>query len=204
MSVESLPATMRDALRAELDEHEVVRWTSQPVASRVFWQMLHVGIWSLVGISLPLGGLLYLCIDTMREVAGTPAHDEAVRALVPMAGVSLILVTCAVLGIREPWRARRTAERTVYAVTQRRIVVLRTDRRGRVRIVSLEPTHPMLVVRRENRDGSGDVMIGRRTRVYDHPTPPPHGIVLAATPDPRRVERIIRRTFDPPAARVPR
>ena len=79
---------------------------------------------------------------------------------------------------------------------QDRVLIVTFDRRGRRRCRSVEPGHPLTLQRIEHRDGSGTILIhpngAERERRAE--------LVLAGVPSPREVDRLIRRTFNPPGA----
>jgi hypothetical protein len=139
-----------------------------------------------------------VAIHTWHELSDPAA--AAARNKNNTADVILMLLMGAAVGalalaaLANPWYAKARALRTVYAVTGTRVFILVRHASGRVRTDAVEPGHPLAISRREHADGSGDIVL--------HPLPRPL-LVLAAAPEPRAVERLVRATFDPPGQARP-
>lgn len=103
---------------------------------------------------------------------------------------------------------RRRARQTVYAVTDRRLLIIRDGRSRRVR--SFQPADIASLERRERPDGSGDVIFGQETVIRDdlrlrRDGPPSHRvrrneIGFFGVADVQRVEQAIRELRDRGAA----
>jgi hypothetical protein len=117
-----------------------------------------------------------------------------------MAGVygSAVLGGLVALGavavLLSPWFAARRARRTVYAVTNTRVMRVVVGRGGAVKSAAVEPGHPLSVSRNEWSPDLGDVhlypvAIQGQARAM---------LSLVGVRGPREVERMIRQTFDPP------
>ncbi|MFM9994604.1 MAG: hypothetical protein ACKVU4_02260 [Phycisphaerales bacterium] len=193
VSMEHLPAMLQDALRAEVDPDETVRWCGQPLASRAFrdaWPLTLLALIVLTFIAAGIGALAYR--TTWEVTHAAPERPSPPSSVVAAVILSAVVGTCAIAAFTLPWHARRRARRTVYAVTTTRVFILRRHPSGRVNVDLIEPGHPLRITRCDHGDGSGSVSI--------HAGAPLSNLVLAAVTEPREVERLIRHTFDPPAA----
>lgn len=198
-AMKTLPSGHADALRRELDENEQLLWAAVPVA----WRVAIGQFLACVFLACIFGFAAVVCMvgtveiwrelnEVRRDARVDPASSTYFRLLAVLvfcAGLSgvviwLLLEAACILG-----RARRT----VYAVTNTRILSLSFETSGLARCSSLEPRHPLALRRTENRDGSGTVLV--------HPSPSGEtrsaGIALVGVPNPREVDRLIRKTFDP-------
>ena len=192
-----LPAELRAAILAEIDPGETLRWCDQPLATRMFRKAIPPSM-AAFGVIAFFGCVcIFAGVQTWREVSQAAAgaargHSTGVAGAVCMALLGAALLIGAAACLTGPWWARAKARRTVYALTNTRVMILVLEGSGRTRTDAVEPGHPLSIARREHADGSGDVIL--------YPTPrAQHGqLSLAATPRPREVERLIRTTFDPP------
>jgi hypothetical protein len=146
--------------------------------------MLGFAVFAVIPIAL-----IYAAVENSRAAPGRRPESAiaglAMGAITSAAAIGFLLL---------PWFEARRARRTVYALTGARVMRLTRNPDGRVATNVVEPGHPLAIARKEYADGSGDVLIypmsGSRAQ-----------LVLAATPRPREVERLIRSTFDPPVHR---
>lgn len=197
-SPDRLPSELRDALLAELDPGETLRWCDQPLASR----MGRLAIAPAIAISLMVGFLsamfIALGVQTWIElsdpaVAAARQRGEGLTSaalIIAFGGATAIGGVCA---LSWPLVVMRRARRTVYALTNTRVFSLVRSSRGTLSSIVCEPGHPLTMSRREHTDGTGDIAL------YPGAQSPRVALRLAATPDPRTVERLIRTTFDPPS-----
>jgi hypothetical protein len=198
MLKDELPREMREALSAELDEDETLLWADQPVAKRMYRRA-----WIASGFLCSISASCSIAFGAFAVLDASDSDKHIWIARLFFGGLSLAcLVATIVVGLA-PRGAREAARRTVYAVTQTRLLILEVKKDGRVHTQSLEPGHPLLIVRQELPDNCGDIMVGRRTRVGEkNAALSQEGLALEATPDSRSVEKIIRKTFDPPPPAV--
>ena len=195
----TLPAGHAAALRRELDENEQLLWAAVPVAWRAALPQLVACLLVVVVFGFMAVAVSVATVQTVRELqavkatAGVATPRPTVWGLI--GGVVGVLCLYGVLAwvVLEAISVIGRARRTVYAVTNTRILSLSFETSGRARCSSLEPRHPLALRRTENRDGSGTVLV--------HPSPSGEtrsaGIALVGVPQPREVDRLIRKTFDP-------
>jgi hypothetical protein len=190
---DQLPSPLREALLAEIDPGETLRWCGQPLPARIFRRALP-GAFALFAFPAVFAGVcIGLAIHTWHELSDPAAvaarNKDNIASVIFMLFLGAALGALAIAALASPWYAKARALRTIYAVTNTRVLILVRLASGRLRTDAVEPGHPLAINRREHADGSGDIVL--------HPLPRPL-LVLAAAPEPRAVERLIRATFDPP------
>lgn len=179
-----LPSELVSALDAELRPGERVVWAGRPKVWRaaignaiipclfgipflgfaIFWTSMAIWIGSAAGRQGPDGGAGAGGADT----ANTPAWFYWGF---PLFGIPFILIGAGL--VSSPYWAARRFRRTVYAVTDRRAVVLASGRTTRVR--SWEPDEIRAPKKTRRADGSGDLLFVDATFVS-----PRGGHVVAA------------------------
>jgi hypothetical protein len=198
--------SIRNSLGHELGQSERVLWTASPDLSQVRRASRKQGLlqFAVLGICPFLVLIAHPGFKLLLLLFGV-THNPNPSSPLPMAGKLVCLLLIALLAWlfldHIPRRHVKKALETLYAVTTSRVLIFRKFKDGRVSLDSFEPSHPMIVSRLEHPGGSGDIGIcappsGVATAVF--------GIRLPAVPDPRAVERLIRRTFDPPRPTAPR
>lgn len=202
--IETLRPELAKALRLELDEGETLRWCGQPSPDRVFWKSLRVymPIAALFGgfAILPIAGF----VSTMREVADSTAlsasgpSDLPAGTLIVFGCLLVVLLVLIVTALRHPFAERRRAKNIIYAVTNTRVFTVFLHNDARVTTEAVEPGHPLQLLRREHKDGTGDVLLYPRARTDQPGSAVTASMILVGVSEPRTVERLIRTTFDPP------
>lgn len=160
-----LPDELDARVRSELAHGEQLLWVGQPRPSRfarmtipivlfgipwtgfaIFWTtMASWGLWGNAGGAQNVGpGFLFsICF--------------------PLFGLPFILIGLGMLS--SPFWARRRAKRTCYAVTNRRAILLAAGAFRGVEVRSYRPADLTKMFRRENADGSGDIVFEEITQV---------------------------------------
>ncbi len=157
----SLSPSLAAALSREIDPGEQLVWTAQPrpdLARRAAWRTVSPGF-LVVGF---FGGMvLLLVIKTAGEVMapGTTELPDDFASTVTIISIIFLFLGALLVGcLTEPGRAAARATRTVYAITDRRAIVIRQSRRGHTEERDFGPDETRSVLRRERADGSGDVI----------------------------------------------
>lgn len=193
-----MPVRVRQALLREIDEDEVLRWAGQPSARAFAWRAVGAAVaGALFAWTMGLASVVpaWMTWIEVGEISGNDSARRAASTVYVAIGLGAALALIGLLSLMWPWFAARRARRTVYAVTSTRVISLLVERAGTVRSSSVEPGHPLSISRRERSLGEGDVHL-YPTAVQGRP-----GMLsLIAIRDAREVERVIRRTFDPPGA----
>ena len=188
--------TLRQHIGAEIEPNERLLWTGRPDPSK----RAATGIPAMIfGIPFTLFALFWTTMAsgaifaTRNSGHGTPAP----LYLFPLFGLPFILVGFGLL--LSPLWAYLKAQRTMYAVTDRRAITWEENTFGGKRTVrSFGPNEIALMERRENANGVGDLVFSRE-RNYSYQNGRNRNTVrengFFAIPDVRTVERILRETF---------
>jgi hypothetical protein len=152
-----LPAPLAKALKAETTG-ERVTWVGQPDPRRTFW--FTTPIW-LFGVPWTIFSLGMFSALTAGALFGKPVPDTlgswgAVAVLIG----AIFLIPFVAVGfgmIITPFWVHRKAKHTVYAITDKRLVIV-TEGRSR-KVQSVEPAAMQAFTRTEKRDGSGSLKI---------------------------------------------
>ena len=167
-----LPGELRLLVEKELEPGERIQWIGQPRARRQLWE------WLL----LPLTGLP-LTAMTAWIVATSEATFNRLFALPFLLG-GLALLSA-------PWWAVRRSRRTVYLVSDRRVLILRAE--AELTVHSIAPAGLQWVECRQFRGGFGDLVFCRgeqASRYAGGSDVQSQGFL--SIPDVRRVESLVR------------
>jgi hypothetical protein len=157
-----LPDELDERVRSELKDGEQLLWVGQPRPGRFVRQALPV---VLFGIPWTAFALFWTGMATWMVWgnAGAPAGPGILfRACFPLMGIPFILVGLGMLS--SPFWARRKAKRTCYALTDRRAVLFEAGAFKSVEVRSYHPAALTKMFRRENADGSGDLVFEEITQ----------------------------------------
>lgn len=153
MHFENLPAELRCRLEDELNSGESVRWSAQPDPrrmSRTSWPMVLFGlVWTAFSLFWVWGAAGF----------GQPDRLEGGWWLFPLFGVPFVLIGLAMLA--SPFVLHRKARATVYAITDRRAILIEGG--WGLSIRSLAPRSLDDQERRQRADGSGDIIFKRES-----------------------------------------
>ena len=196
-------AVAQELLRSHLWRDEEVLWSGQPVAAgpvarqaarRAFFN----GLGAAVGSTFV--GVFVIAKLTMRLGAGA---FELALVVAVLAVIGFLLLKA----LASLWRGRELAARTVYAVTNRRVLALQGNEElwiGRREIASVA-----------TRGGGGDIVIRRQLtgsekrrasegeldeRLADRIEIGTREVVLAAVPEPQRVLDLLQTLQQPSAS----
>lgn len=202
---EPLPSDLDAVLRRELDEGERLLWVGRPIPALYARRFLIPGV--LLG-TFALGFTAFIVVAMVanaRELlgprfqAGEFAGVAGDVALLAFFGVfAVVTLGAAVFMYALPVRANKRAARTIYAVTDRRAIVLVAFDDGRVVERDYSADELGHLFRRQHADGTGDVHFESARGVAPGSpsggtTPSQHGFL--AVRDALDVERILRRRF---------
>lgn len=162
-----LPDELDARVRSELDQGEQLLWVGQPRPSRFARATIPQ---VLFGIPWTAFAVLWTTMATwgLWGKAG-PAQNAGPGMLLgicfPLWGVPFILIGLGMLS--SPLWARRRAKRTCYALTDHRAILLEAGTFRSVEVRSYRPAELTKMVRRENADGSGDLVFEEAIRVQN-------------------------------------
>jgi hypothetical protein len=152
--IEGLPTDQLEFLERELDRGERVDWLSQPILS--WWDPGSLGTvlfaipWTAFSIFWTVGAANMVWFDRGPNNGG-----PSMALVFPLFGLPFIAIGLGMLST--PWWVRRAKAKTVYALTDSRAIILQGGRAMTIR--SLRPDEIGPLLRREKRDGSGDLIL---------------------------------------------
>ncbi|MBC7773614.1 MAG: hypothetical protein H7210_14050 [Pyrinomonadaceae bacterium] len=198
-----LPPLLREALLAEIDPGETLRWCGRPLVSRVVNRELFPAMAACAAGLIFGGAFLLMAISTRAQLLGVepiipvaPERNSTWAGVWMSIGVGAGIVALSVVGpFAYVFSAGRRARRTVYALTGTRVFKLWLDGRARARVFAVEPGHPLSLSRHDLGDGVGDI------NLYPSQSRSSSSRIallqLIGVAQARKVERLIRATFDP-------
>lgn len=146
-----LPRAVQDRLERELEPGENVLWTARPVASLLVRKVLLVSVFTfLSSVFIVVVFLLFL----------TGLRDQEPDLLILI--LLLVVVPDVIIAVGLPLSMSRKARRTLYAITDRRAMILTTGFSVKVR--SFPPASLAGVRKTERGDGSGDIIFAPRSQ----------------------------------------
>ena len=151
---EGLPADQLELLERELDRGERLEWVSRPILS--WWDPFSLIVF-LFAIPWTAFAIFWTVMAAgMVWLAPGPNNGAPWFALIfPLFGLPFIAIGLGLLST--PWWVRRAKAKTLYALTDSRAIILDGGRSTTVR--SLRPDEIGPLLRREKRDGSGDLIL---------------------------------------------
>jgi hypothetical protein len=191
---------MRQRVEAEIEPSERLLWTGSPDPAR--WAAGGIPA-MLFGIPFTLfalfwmamaGGISFLSSGIARQTGG-PGFATPFMFF-PLFGLIFVAVGLGLL--LSPLWAYLKAQRTIYAITDRRAITLEENAFGSRSVRSFGPDEISLMERRENANGIGDLVFSReRYNTYRNGRHRSHlrENGFFAIPDARSVERILREAF---------
>ena len=140
--LDKLAPAVRKPLLKELGDHEQVVWCSHPLARHyrrlgLWWLgfgVIWLGLCSVFGLVKPSGAALFFIIILM------------------LPGLAMLSA---------PFWAGTMARSTAYAVTTRRVIIVRLNFLNGNSVLSFPPNRLALIERNERADGSGDLIFER-------------------------------------------
>jgi hypothetical protein len=185
-----LPHHLQSQLDRELDEGESIVWSAQPLPNAL--RRGAVANWALTGVLVSIFAAMFAVIGWTAAITPPAEREDKPAGLFIFSG-SLMTLWLVSLPLFLAW-ARSTARSTVYAITDRRAVIL-VVRRGRtVSECDYRGDELIHLARTENEDGSGTLVFeSARGAGGTARTATRHRFV--AIPDVLGVERILRNRF---------
>ncbi|MBL8155759.1 MAG: hypothetical protein JNM70_16365 [Anaerolineae bacterium] len=179
MKRDSIPRQVLDRVDEELLGGEEVLWIGRPSGMGA-------------GLSAPLN-IIVLMLLVVGFLVGIFTGLEAT----PMICLVLlgILAPVALLIIPQQMRGPWSSRSTVYAVTDRRALIIRADR-----VQSYGPRDIQFIERRMRRNGRGDILFAREARAtgsYYGARPDLMSVGFFGIEDPRAVEALMLEVFRP-------
>jgi hypothetical protein len=151
-----LQARLEEAVRREA-RGELVRWSGRPSAWRTFMQvsmLLPMGIAWTAGT---LTALVVLLVNQLPNVLGPPLDWAGAIVVGAFALFIVVFVLIGVFQMLFPFLQAWYARRTVYALTDKRLITLCEG--WKTHVETVRPGHIHDIECKERRDGSGDLRL---------------------------------------------
>jgi hypothetical protein len=190
----NLPPETETALRSELNSGEKLLWAGQPIAGRAGLTSLPL---VLFGIPWTLFSIFWIVMAS--GITSRISSGFGVTSLFPLFGIPFVLIGVGMLS--SPLWMRRKAQRTIYAVTDTRALILTPAWGGGVTVRSIPPEDLTARSRTQKSDGSGSLIFNRLSTTR-HRAGPDGGTYTVTVgfeniTEVREVEALIERTFQP-------
>jgi hypothetical protein len=177
-----LPESVRALVEAELEPGESLRWVEQPIPSRAARSVVPVMLFAIPWTAFS--------VFWIAMAARGAAHSAGPFRLFPLFGTPFLLIGLGMLS--SPFWAARMAKRTVYAVTDRRALVIQ-GRIGRGESVrTFEPEKLGELRREQQADGSGNLVFGEDVGVGSNGRRYVTSYGFMAVPNVREAEEQVR------------
>jgi hypothetical protein len=190
---EGLPKRIAEALARET-AGETIRWKGRPRPLRS--ALMTTPIW-LMGIPWLAfcSGMLWALVVSMLAGPSKPAPPGTIDAWVPVIGwtMALFVVPFVLVGlgmVGAPFWVWREARRTIYAITDRRVLTLVAHRSRKV--TSLTPERIVSLERTEDRAGRGSLKIVYGLERDSDGDPVEKHHMLSDVADVRRAETLVQ------------
>jgi hypothetical protein len=191
----TLPPELDDRVRGELSQGERLLWVGQPNPRR----MARFG-WLITLFGIPFAGFAVfwtvMASNILGGVGNAPGPFRWLSLIFPLFGVPFIIVGLGMLSA--PFWIARAARRTCYAITDRRAIVFEASLRGATTVYSYGPEQLTKQYRRENADGSGDLVFEESLTYRRSDNGPTSTITkrgFLAIDDVRAVEALLRKAL---------
>jgi hypothetical protein len=185
----SLPHHLQSQLDRELDQGESIVWSAQPLPNAL--RRGAIANWALTGVVVFFFAAIFAVVGWTAALTPPAEREDNPAALFIFSG-SLMTLWLVSLPLFLAW-ARSTARSTVYAITDRRAIIL-VVRRGRtVSERDYRGDELIHLARTENPDGSGTLTFESARGSGAARNASRHRFL--AIPDAIGVERILRTRF---------
>jgi hypothetical protein len=148
-----LSTKLRRYVEKEIESSEVVQWIEQPIPR--FFTRYTLSLCLILLISLSFFSLIGLGVYEQARNSGRPVYGfpEVIGILIPLVGAVVQLILVFLI----PFLSWLEAIQTVYVITSKRAFILTVG--WSTTITSFISSEIRVIIRRENKDGSGDVII---------------------------------------------
>jgi hypothetical protein len=183
VNLDALPDRLKQAVADELQPGEAVRWAGRPDPARFARRSWAVAAFGVFWLAF---GVFWMAM-TAGMLNGGPGG--VIGVVFPLFGLPVLLVGVGL--ITSPLWIYRVGLHTVYLVTDRRAVLIRTLL-GHLHVNSYGPADLTSLTRVERADGSGDVLFARTAYRDADGYRRTRAVGFHAVPDVRRVEGLLR------------
>jgi len=155
MDISELSPQLRTLVDAEIRSGERIIWLDQPIPGRMARSTLPIVLFGIPWTAF--------AIFWMAGASGFKRPDFSHGfGFFPLFGVPFVLIGFGMLS--SPFWARRSSRRSIYVLTDKRAIVIRGTWRGSITVRSFERERLTDLQRKQNADGSGDLIFARDVR----------------------------------------
>jgi hypothetical protein len=147
----ALPFDLQSVIDQELEQSEVLRWSSQPSVSQAFKKALPA----------VFGGTVWLAFSIVAAVAIYAKSREGEDVPVMVMVIMGFFILIGLLLLTSPFWAVKTAKNTVYAITNQRAIIA-VKKGSVIDIQSFREDKLRDINKRIRSDGSGDLIFERQ------------------------------------------
>jgi hypothetical protein len=147
----TLPPEHQSRLDRELDEGEAINWVAQPMYSMLKKQS--VANWFIFALIGFLFGALFITLGVVEHLYPDPVQDRSVFG--PIIFGSIVIVVALLTMPLFLISAKRTACNTIYALTDKRAIIITVHRDGSITERDYRGDELIHLARKEYKDGSG-------------------------------------------------
>lgn len=176
-----VPRELRNLVDQELEPGERVQWMESPIP-RMFTVASIVPF--LFSIPWTAFALFWIYGASGFKV---PDFSEGIDPF-PLFGVPFVLIGIGMF--LSPVFSYRSAKKTVYAITEKRGIMIKSGFSKTIR--SFRPDELGEIYRREKKDGTGDVILGKEEKYNTKGRPYIHEFGFMSVEKPKEVEAMMR------------
>jgi hypothetical protein len=177
---------LRDRMESELAAGEELRWFGRAIPKRLAWTLQTVSS-SLLSLVFLLCSLAWTLFGVLQPVFSS---EERTFSFFPLIG--LVFAAFCAVGALSPYLLYRRGQKTAYAVTNRRAMILQQTWRGEWELRSFRGDEMNILQRRERSDKSGDVFFREEADLLSQGNKTPKKIGFVACPEVQAAEKYLR------------
>lgn len=185
---------LRQFLNREVQPGEQLRWFGQPRPWRMAIRSIPIVLFAIPWTAFSIfwmamaGGAAWFSHEHTESATAPSLSPMDLFACFPLFGLPFLLIGLGMLS--SPFWMMRKARRTLYAVTDRRVIILSGS--WSTTVTTLMPDQLRDLTRKEKLDGSGDLYF-EQPPVYESRTQPrPTHRGFIGIPNVREVEELVR------------
>ncbi len=194
-----LDERLRQSLNRELQPGEQLAWYGQPSPGRMAWRSLPAVLFAIpwTGFAifwmLAAGGFVWFAHAKTQPATAPSFSPLNFFGCFPLFGLPFVLIGLGMFS--SPLWMLRKARRTLYAVTDRRVILFEGS--WSTTVTSLVPDQLKDLTRKERLDGSGDLFFGQPFQYFSRNQSRPMQRGFIGIPNVREVEELVRRIKTP-------